>query len=482
LTELHIENDLVFLGIPVERFLLPEFIENRDRIQASIGKAGLAVETYQAQSHRVDRNRDKIVRAFLDQPKKPDWLLMLDSDMKHPTDIALRLIGHRVPVVGGLYFHRGTHEPLVFTEGEVHEDEYGRDILTWEFMKDEVYSFLATSGLPNKDDSFSLSAPGNPLLECDAIGTGCMLIHRSVLEAMTPPWFEYVSGGRSEDIHFCWRVRNELDLPIYADMSTISGHYQMVAMGQAQFRAAYRGRGLTASNYTPDEAVNWLRSFASFSESEADQGMADYHPRQLAEIWDKAQEEGVSDLEFYQQPDTGKMYLKDLLWWNASPLFSRFRNELMGEENQKVLIIGSGIGSTAIQLACQGCDVTAIEPNKVLRDFSLRRWKWTLEKKVNTRAGHLVFGDRFRRGQPRNYKFDLVVAIDVFEHLEEDVLVTTMEMLGNNVRVGGRMFVHNNWEQQDLYPMHRDHSLIWPNLMYDGGFIQTGELWLTKME
>jgi len=459
--------------------MIPEFMHNRDAIQGSLFRAGLGIELFHAHGHRVDRNRDKIVQRFLAHKKEPDWLLMLDSDMIHPVDCGLRLLGHRVPIVGGLYFHRGTHEPLVFRQSkEPFVDEYGRENLAWEFMQDEVYNFLAGANLPNIDKAYSLAAPGNPLLECDAIGTGCLLIHRSVLLDMEPPWFEYRTGARSEDIDFCYRVKKELDIPIYADMSTICGHLAYVPMGQAQFRIKYRGRGVIATNYSEDTAVMWLERFARMRG--ADERMANYTPRQLAKLWEAAQEAGLSDLVFYTQKEVGEIYLMDLLWWNASPLFANFRNTLMDATNRKVLVIGSGIGTVAMQLAAQGCDVTAIEPNKTLREFARSRWEWTKKNKLSTATGKLAFRARFARGRPRNYLFDMAVAIDVLEHMEEDVLHSTMSLLGNNVRMGGTVFLHNNWEQQDLYPMHHDYSEIWPSLVADYGFIQTGELWLTR--
>lgn len=476
--QLEIKNDKVFLGIPIERFLMPRFVDNEDAIKVSLHQAGLLSHVMHAQGHRVDRNRDKLVMAFLDHEDEPDWLLMLDSDMEHPVDCGLRLLAHRKPVVGALYFHRRTHEPLVFKSGHLSKDVYGRDVLKWDFMQDEVYEFLANSGLPFKDASFALSAPGPSLLECEAVGTGCMIIHRSVLEAMTPPWFEYTTGARSEDIDFCYRVKKELDLPVYADMSTICGHYELAAMGQAQFRQRYRGRGLVASSYSEDDAVAWLEKLAGVQDAESK--MAEYHPRQLAKLWDDAQEKELSDIEFYELPDTGRLYLMDLLWWNASPLFSDFKNALVDVRDQKVIIIGSGIGTVAIQLAVQGCDVLAIEPNGVLRDFSKKRWG-QIQKVVHTRIGKLVFKNRFARGQSRNYQFDMGVAIDVLEHMEERVLLSTMGMFSNNIRSGGKLFVHNNWEQQDLYPMHRDYSSIWDGLVIDSGFTRTGELWLTRV-
>lgn len=474
------ENDLVFIGIPQERVLFPEFVDNRDRIYSRLAETGLAVEMFQVRGHRVDRNRDKIVRAFLDHPQRPDWLLMLDSDMKHPDDVALRLIAHRAPIVGALYFYRGSHAPLVFKRSKVVDDEYGRPTMMWSYMRDEIYDRLVQAGLPNRDDCFSLSAPGNPLIECDAVGTGCIMINRRVLEAMEPPWFEYRSGGRSEDIDFCYRAKEELGVPIVADTSTICGHYHLVPLGQAQFRSAHRGRGITATNYTEDEAVEWLQRFAGMSD--ADAKMARYHPSELGDLWDGF-DQHAEIVDFYRQKEVGEAYLLDLLWWNASPLFAELRNSLAGIDGARVIEIGSGIGTVSIQMAMQRCDVTAIEPNDVLRKFSNFRWQWTKNNKAVGSHGEMRFLRRFKRGEsrPLKDKFDLGIAIDVFEHMDERVLTRTMGMLASNIKPGGRLFYHNNWSQQDIYPMHMDHSELWSSLIDELPFQEIGDRWLLRV-
>ena len=68
----------------------------------------------------------------------------------------------------------------------------------------------------------------------------------------------------------------------------------------------------------------------------------------------------------------------------------------------------------------------------------------------------------------------------MLEHLEYSVLEGTMEMLSNNIRKGGEVFVHNNWEQQDLYPMHHDYSDDWDRLVKKYEFVEVSDLWLRR--
>lgn len=133
----------VYIGIPRERLYIPAFVDNRDQILTELNKVGQTCGYFQADGHRVDRNRDRIVEAFLDHPDKPEWLQMLDSDMDHPRDTPIRLAKWGKPIIGGLYFSRNTHhDPFVFKEVEPREDKYGRKVKMWAPMREEVFDFL----------------------------------------------------------------------------------------------------------------------------------------------------------------------------------------------------------------------------------------------------------------------------------------------------------------------------------------------------
>lgn len=483
---MNIENNNVFIGVPRERFSLNQFVDNLSSIIKRLLESGHEARVFYAEGHRVDRNRDKIVKAFLEEQDKPDWLLMLDSDMRHHTMAPSRLMAHKVPVVGALYFHRGRHDPLVFVESDTMEDEWGRDIRMWEFMRQEVFDFLEGAGLPYADDAFTIDGYGEPLLECDAVGTGCMMIHRSVLEAMEPPWFEYRTGSESEDLTFCYRVRHELGLPVYCDLSTICGHYEMVPLGQAQFRNIFKARGITGTAYTREQAASQLAELAGIEN--AAEKLQQYRPAQLAELWEDSLSYGLdvreSTIDFYLREDVGKMYLLDLTIWNASPSFERLRRNLIGVQGGKVVEIGSGIGTVSIQLALQGCDVIGIEPNDVLRKYSAKRAAWIHDNKAIARMGKAKFVSHVALVESAlgdGELYDLGVAIDVFEHMAPSDLHRYMSFLSMVIRPGGKLFVHNNFGDLDLYPMHIDYNETWGSIVSNTGFTQLDELWLMKM-
>jgi hypothetical protein len=479
ITDVTPKNDLVMIGIPLERFLLPDFVESRDAVAASLDHRLVGIMS--TLGHRVDRNRDKIVSQFITHSAQPDWLLFMDSDMSYPVTVGLRLLAARKPVIGGLYFHRGTHDPFVMSEYDNTPDKYGRMRRSWVFEREMVYDFLEKSGLPMRDGAVAIDGVEGRIQPCDAIGTGCMLIHRSVLESMEPPWFEYQEMAESEDLTFCWRVGHELDTQVYVDMGTVCGHYKNVPMGHAQFRVNFKSRGVDATAYSPTRAAMWLEEFSGVSDGKS--AIGEYTGDKLRELWNSRG--NIRDIDFYYGDDVGREYLVDLLRWNGSAMFSGFKNALKGIENSRAIVIGSGIGTIAIQLAAQKNNVVAFEPNAELKNFAKKRWEWTKHTTLHSSHGEITWKGPFRRGGMYDTSLvgsvDLAVAIDVFEHMPEEDLIGAMYYLSIMVKRGGRVFFHNNWAMQDTYPMHHDHSGIWDSIVEEAGFFQMDDRWLLKI-
>jgi hypothetical protein len=234
---MNIANNKIMLGIALERFIIPHFMHSRDAVLSSLYETGQMAmpAACQRAGHRVDHNRDDIVDVFMNHPEQPDWLLFLDSDMEFPPTIGQRLTHWQKPVVGGLYFQRGDWFPMAFRKGQVVTNKYGQREQRWDFADLAVLDYLERHAVPMREGAFAIEGEDG-LLECDAIATGAMCIHRSVLEAMTPPWFQIRDGTMTDDFQFCLRVKEELHLPIYCDLSTICGHYCEMATGQKEFR------------------------------------------------------------------------------------------------------------------------------------------------------------------------------------------------------------------------------------------------------
>ena len=124
-----------------------------------------------------------------------EWLWFMDDDHAFSPDLLTKLLRWNLPLVVPVCLTRTTpFAPVTFTE-RVGDDRYL-----------PLY-------LPEQEHQ--------GLVELVAGGCAGMLIHRSVLEAVEPPWFEY--GFASEDLIFCNKAK-EAGFSIWCDLSARLGH------------------------------------------------------------------------------------------------------------------------------------------------------------------------------------------------------------------------------------------------------------------
>lgn len=163
----------------------------------------------------LSKLRNRVVKTFLDSTDS-DWLLLIDSDEQLSPAVFDQLINtaHDTerPVVAGLYFAAFKDEGL-----------YPKPVPT--IFQDTADGFLPL-----------FKYDRNAIFQIDACGTGCMLIHRSVLEKMREmadphqgtDWCWFWDGPLngewiSEDLLFCRRIR-QLGFPIYVNTAAILPH------------------------------------------------------------------------------------------------------------------------------------------------------------------------------------------------------------------------------------------------------------------
>lgn len=479
-------NNLVFVGTPIERMLMPDFLQSRARLIQHLMNVGMYGGQGEVPGCRVDTNRNELVKLFLKDPRNPEWLLMLDDDMTYPETLGERLASWRVPVVCPLYFMAGaTFDPIVYHKLGTDNDEYDRPVQMWETRRQEVYDFLRKYQVREINGPMAIDDPPPDVLhEVDGCGGGGLMIHRSVLAKLRGPWFEFSRTG-GEDFFFCKLVQDKLGYPIYADYSTICGHLRFEPHGAADFLGFMRQRGYLLLRYAIEHAANWMSMYFKMSRQTARDEIESYHPDRINTIWDSVPHETKEDVQaFYKMPEVGRQYITELLRWNMGEYFSMLARYLMPFQNQRVLEIGAGIGSLAMQMAVQECDVFAYEPNETLRDFTAWRWKWYMGDTISerTRAGKIILSDEWPL--PEDGTFDLVIATDVFEHVHPDELPEMLKAIGQLVPKRGRLYFHNNWSQQDgLFPYHYDHSEQWERWLEDAGFfLWDPERWAIKIQ
>jgi hypothetical protein len=164
----------------------------------------------------LSKQRNRVVKQFLDGTKS-DWLLLIDSDEQLSLEAFDKLLetahDKERPVVAG----------LVFAGFGIEGAPYPKPVPA--IFQDAPEGFLPLYKY-DKDSVF----------EIDAAGTGCLLIHRSVLEKMRETadanqgtdwcwfWDGPVNGNWiGEDLLFCRRIR-ALGFPIYVNTGAILPH------------------------------------------------------------------------------------------------------------------------------------------------------------------------------------------------------------------------------------------------------------------
>lgn len=189
----------------------------------------LAIRCYGADG--IAGARNKAVEQFLED-KSSEWLFWIDTDMGFAPDTVDRLLQVADPVerpiVGGLAFAQKQHD----------SDGMGG----WNTsLVPTIYDWVDLEG-----ESGFLSRrtyPVNKIVPCAGTGSACVLIHRTVLEAMRDKfgtWYDRVpnptAGGRlmGEDLSFCLRA-GAMSYPIHVHTGVRTTHFKPQWLSETDF-------------------------------------------------------------------------------------------------------------------------------------------------------------------------------------------------------------------------------------------------------
>lgn len=163
----------------------------------------------------VANARNLIAQATLD--RKFDYVLMVDNDEVLPEDALINLMEDQksepVPtMVVGYCLSRP--QGASNTSGRTTAFKFGgRD-----YVVDDAYTI---------SDLDELKSKGVHKMQIRGSGLGCALIHRSVFERMSYPWFKWIlysnKSQLSEDLYFCEKFR-EIGTPLFVDTRVRCGH------------------------------------------------------------------------------------------------------------------------------------------------------------------------------------------------------------------------------------------------------------------
>ena len=143
----------VMVAIPTEHSVHHRVVDTLCRI---IIRGDYNVQPYISVMHGIGEHRNRIVKEFLDTDLK--WLMMMDSDNPCPPNV-LDLIKLDKDVIA-------LPTPIN---------------MNWNGVTNIFWNVFGKDGLPSKDT-------GKGLQQVEKVGTGCILIHRRVLEKLKHPF------------------------------------------------------------------------------------------------------------------------------------------------------------------------------------------------------------------------------------------------------------------------------------------------------
>lgn len=161
----------------------------------------------------VDSCRNDIVKQFLES--SADFLLMIDSDIVPPDGTLDVLLSRSKNIICAICF---SMMPLDDEHQNAEKDLSAPYPVIMKRAKDEKGWNV------NRDIKF-------PIMEVDATGASCLLIHRSVLESIGTNWFRLGYNERGivdvvgEDFDFCMKAKAK-GFQIFVDTTLQCSHYK----------------------------------------------------------------------------------------------------------------------------------------------------------------------------------------------------------------------------------------------------------------
>lgn len=208
-----------------------------------------------------------------------------------------------------------------------------------------------------------------------------------------------------------------------------------------------------------DLAVRELARFLDIPFPEALQRVREYKISFAAERWLAANPQTAEDVDkFYRESD---FYLYELIPWNyENEVYQSWNAPLLGYHGRKILEVGAGIGTLCIELAYAGNDVTYCDISQRLREFAEMRFR---ERGLFIPIISDLTGQR---------DFDIIVANDFFEHIHKDRLPHVLKEIAACLKDRGFVYHRSNFKQQNIFPMHFDHSEYFGKMCVDANLIE----------
>lgn len=441
------ESAKVYVGIVRQASYTSQFVDSRDYLVNSLMRDGLLGGLIQVSATLIADGRNKLVEQFLAKPKATP-LLFLDTDIICASNACRKLLTHDKDIISGLAFQRGTMQfPLIYSYQGRHRVS-GKMCPAFTPILDPVYRYLSKKRLPVSEITYATLEGNDGLMKIGGAGAGFLLVKREVFEKIPYPWFSFERGG--EDLYFFDKVRR-YDLEVWVDMGVLLGHLRLDPVGASQFLTQYKNTA-EANEFLGKETITQdLAKFLNRAPAYVRGRINDKAALRTAEIWRERNPDTLEEVRrFYSETAE---YLFELAHWNASNTFKEVINYLPQVDGLKVLDFGGGIGSLALLLHKRGANVDYLDLPGLVTEFA----KFRSNGRVN-------FIDSL---EDNSEAYDLIIAIDVFEHLPD--LPEQLIMIAKALKYDGILFFHNNFGQLELHPQHTDWSQKWPGLLARAG-------------
>ena len=205
-----------------------------------------------------------------------------------------------------------------------------------------------------------------------------------------------------------------------------------------------------------NQVTQELARFLDISFGEAKRRIGGYTTGIAARQWAEANPKTMEEVErFYRDADH---YLYELIPWNyISDEFNKRVSPLFFYHNKKILELGAGIGSLCIALQYAGNQTTYCDISDKLSAFAQQRFQ---DRGFDIPIVKDLIGLK---------DYDMVVAIDFFEHIHKDALPGLLKEIAAILKDGGFLYHRSNFKQQDIFPMHFDHSEYFLKMAKDAG-------------
>ncbi len=263
----------------------------------------------------------------------------------------------------------------------------------------------------------------------------------------------------SEDWDFCEKAR-KAGIKTYLDTSVQLGH-----IGQKIFTIKDLIENKRKNQWEDRSGIkNLVEHAAEFLEMSGDTIVKHLSGTPSQNCCDAFTQSKLPLDEFYRKGSNYILY--DLIDFNSN--YGYMDDKLKYLEpitGKKILDYGCGIGTASIFMNRGENTVYGYDIGKQNIEFCNFR-----QKKLN------LTNIEFSTKLPDVSEFDIVVAIDVFEHIEN--LFEVLCDLGKKMKTGARLHYRNSFDK--ALPVHIDHSEFFDTWLQKAGFIKFDEVWAIK--